>query len=331
MKKILIVSLITVMTFFACYEKAQAVLGIPDHVPAATLIVPMFEVAIDASTNSLNTLPVVTNAFSASVTVHYEVWDVNGNNTGIFGNFVLAPFQTTAFDMRGLINAASPGTRTQLTDGAFWRGFMTFDVVTTATILLPTSPGYPFSSQNVLEGWIYYVRLLQGSSNGLAMVPIEATPPGTSAILEGFYFSGDGREEIDADARYSAEQMTRGGSPVFDPDDSINRVHSRVFLDPANNGTSKVVIFTFRPGTIGGPGVVPYKRYNEAGTLVHDTAVNLDRAVNVINVPGTSNGWVSIWNIPFGWQTYGFSFNSASPGFNPLLTWDAIFESYIIP
>ncbi|MCX7914582.1 MAG: hypothetical protein N2511_08360, partial [Thermodesulfovibrionales bacterium] len=113
--------------------------------------------------------------------------------------------------------------------------------------------------------------------------------------------------------------------------DVLDRVHFRVYLDQANNGKTKIVLFTRKPGTIGGPGIVPYRRYNEAGSLVHDTNVNLSKVVNVIDVPGTSNGWVSIWNIPFNWHTYGFSINSASPGFNPALTWDAIFEAYVLP
>lgn len=331
MKKIVIVSLITIMIFFACQEKAQAVLGIPDHTTAATLLVPMFEVAINPAVDSLDTLPIVTNISFATVIVHYEVWDVMGNSTDIFGNFILGPSETIPMSVRALIDAAPPATRDQLRDGDYWRGFMTFDVVTAPTDLTPTSPAYPFGSANALGGWIYYVRLLQGSSNGLPMVPIEAIPGGTPSVLRGFYTVGDNREAIDADSRYSAEVMTQGGSASFNPADAISRVRSRVYLDPLNNGTTKIVIFTYRPATIGGPGSVPYKRYNEAGVLVHDTTVNLERVVNVINVTGTSNGFVSIWNIPFGWHTYGFSINAASPGFNPALTWDAIFESYINP
>ncbi len=331
MKKYLLVSLLIFLILFAGFERADAVLGIPDRTSAATLLVPMFEVAINPAADSLNTLPIITNTGGSAVTVHYEVWDVMGNSTPIFGNFPLAPLETRPMSVRALIDAASPATKAQLTDGDYWRGFMTFDVVTASTALRPIDVGYPFSTANVLEGWIYYVRLLQGSSNGLSMVPIEATPAGTPAILRGFYTFVDDREAIDADARYSAKVMTQGGSATLDPDDSINRVRFRTYLDPANNGTTKLVLFTYRPNSTGGPGLVPYKRYNEAGALVHDTAVNLNRVVNVINVPGTSNGWVSIWDIPFSFHTYGFSINAASPGFNPALTWDAIFEAYINP
>ena len=75
-----------------------------------------------------------------------------------------------------------------------------------------------------------------------------------------------------------------------------------------------------------------YLRYDEAGNEEEDTTIRLDHVVNVIDVSGTENGWVSIWNIPApSWfNVYGFSFNSASSG-SMSTNWDAIFPAYIIP
>jgi len=56
---------------------------------------------------------------------------------------------------------------TQLTDGSFYRGFMTIDLVTASTALLPTDGAYPFYSFNCLTGQTYYVRLLEGAANGI--------------------------------------------------------------------------------------------------------------------------------------------------------------------
>jgi hypothetical protein len=340
MKKFMI-CLVTVMLFFAYADNSHAVLGIPDHVPAATLIVPFFEVGIDSAANPHDTLPVVTNICTSALTVHYEAWDRGGELTalsgGVWGNLSIASGETKSLSMRDLINspATSAGTRTQLTDGAFYRGFVSFDVVTASTTSWPTNVSYPFSSLNCLIGQVYYTRLSQGSSNGLPLVAIEATPGGTSTFLRGFYQAGDDREEIDEDARYSAEQMTRGGAAGANPANAIQRIQSRLYLEPVNNGTSRVIVFAFKVGQTCidcGPGTVSYAIRDGLGTVVGSGLVNLDRYVNIITVFGTTSGWLNLVNIPAeDWEVYAFSFNSASPGFNPALTWDAIFESFILP
>lgn len=332
MKKTLL-CVMTVLLLLSYAGNAQAVLGIPDRVPAATLIVPMFEVSTNFAVDSMDTLPVITNVFGASYTVHWEVWDVNGNSTiDLFGNTTIGPFETIPFSMSELINSASPATRAQLLDGSFYRGFMTFDIVTAPTSSTPKSGTYPFGNSNVLEGWIYYTRLLQGSSNGISMLPLEATSGATNINLRDFYQFADLREEIDATARLSSQSLSQGGGIIGNTE--IDRVHARVFLSPALNGSSRVVIFTYPAQsfcTSCGPGVVTARMYDEDGNLIIDSTVNLNRIVNIIDVFASENGWVSFWNIPDGWETYAFSINAASPGFNPALTWDAIFESFIIP
>lgn len=330
MRKTLIFILVTLVIIFSAI-KSDAVLGIPDRIVAATLLVPGFSVSVNPAIDSLNTLPVVTNTSGSSIIVHYEVWDVLGRSTNIFGNFTLGPRETRPMSIRALIESAPFSERERLRDDDYWFGFMTFDVVTSPTDLRPIDSGYPFSNNEVLEGWIYYVRLLQGSSNGISMVPIEVAPPGTPPVLRGFYTFGDNREAIDLDARYSAERLTRGSSAGIDPDGVIDRITFRVYRDPINNGETIIVLFTRKPDTIGGPGWVPYRIYNEAGTLISSGPIDLNKVVNILEVLGISNGWVSILNIPYDWHVYGFSINSASPGFNPALTWDAIFEAYVLP
>ena len=327
MKKIWLLSLVSIIFVFSFAGHLQAgVTGVPDHVPAATVIVPYFEVGINSTVDCNDTLPVVRNTGSSPVTVHYQVWDEFGNALpDLSGNFTLGPQATKTITIRYLVLTASAASLSKMTDGAFYRGFMTFDAVTSATSLTPKTAGYPFGSDNVLEGLVYYTRLCQGSSNGLPMISVEATP---SSSMSGFYQTSDNRERIDADARYSAEQ----GALMPAPNNAIGEVDARVFLDPGNNGASKVIVFTFpRGGSCAncGPGQVAYKHYDESGNLVEDTSVNLDRIVNVINVAGTQNGDISLRNIPGGWETYAFSTNSASPGFDPALTWDAIFEASV--
>ena len=48
--------------------------GATDQVPAATLVMPFFEVGIDAATNPHDTLPVVYNRSGVERTIHWEIW-----------------------------------------------------------------------------------------------------------------------------------------------------------------------------------------------------------------------------------------------------------------
>ena len=104
---------------------------------------------------------------------------------------------------------------------------------------------------------------------------------------------------------------------------------------------------SFRPGLAGGPSVLcdtmpcessyVYRQYNESGDLLVNTTIRLDHVVNVIEdsqIVGTQSGWLSIFDVPnvqVDSHVYAFTMNSAAPAGNPNLTWDAIFEGYIIP
>src|SRR5690349_16921738 len=122
---------------------AFAVPGATDRVPASTLIVPFFETGINSTTHPHDTLLVVTNWLFGTVTFHYHVWDIDGNATGLNGNITLNSLDSWSAALRDLLNTASPAVRTQLTQGAYYRGFVTIDVVSSATALSPLQGGYP--------------------------------------------------------------------------------------------------------------------------------------------------------------------------------------------
>ena len=328
---------------------ALAVPGATDRTPAASLLVPFFETGINSTTHPHDTLLVVTNWRTDNRTFHYHVWDIDGNATGLNGNIALGSLDSWSAAMRDLINTASPAVRTQLTQGAFYRGFVTIDAVTAATVLDPTEGSYPFSNDNVFEGFIYYTRLSEGSANGIAMVALETVPPTANSFVRGFYTASDRREEIDPTGRRCAKALANGGTDCTGMDGPLARVHMRIFRSTPLNGTSRAVVFTWAPALTGGPSVycdVPanscsptmiFRQYDEAGNIVVNSSIRLDHVVNIIpngTLVGDQAGWISIFNIPnvlIDLQVYGLSFNSANPAGNPNLTWDAIFEAYIVP
>jgi hypothetical protein len=328
---------------------AFAVPGATDRVPAGSLLVPFFETGVNSGTHPHDTLLVVTNWRTDNRTFHYHVWDIDGNPTGLNSNITLGGLDSWSAAMRDLINGAAPAVRTQLTAGSFYRGFVTIDAVTAPTVLPPTNGGFPFQNANVFEGFIYYTRLSQGSANGIAMVPLEVVPATANSFLRGFYSSGDRREEIDPTGRRCARDLAIGEPCDGTESGPLARIHMRVFRSAGLNGSSRAVIFTWRPGMVGGPSEfcdVPandcdptliFRQYNEDGTIVLDTTRRLDHVVNVIensSLVGTAPGWISMFNVPnvaVDLQVYGMSFNSANPAGDPNLTWDAIFEAFIVP
>lgn len=336
------------LAVLALATPALAVPGATDRLPAASLLVPFFETGVDVVTHPHDTLLVVTNWRTDNRTFHYHVWDIDGVFTGLNGNITLGSLASWNVAMRDLLNATSPAVRTQLTEGPFFRGFITIDAVTAATVLPPTDAAFPFSDANVFEGFIYYTRLSQGSANGLAMVALEAVPPATNSFLRGFYRANDNREEIDPTGRRCGRRLATGGDCASGIDGPLARVHQRIFRSAPLNGSSRGVLFTWVPFRTGGPSIycdVPanscspnmvFRQYDQAGNILQNITTRLDHVVNVLEdaaLVGTESGWVSVFNIPnvlLDMQVYGFSFNSAFPAGNPNLTWDAIFEAYIV-
>lgn len=357
--------MIFLLAFFVAGLSFAGIPGTPDKTPAATLIVPFFEVGIDLTQDPVDTLLTVTNIESVIAVAampssqrhfHYHVWDVSGNAVALYGNETLEGSATWSASMRTLIEGASPAVKTVLTDGDFYRGFVTIDVVTAQTTKNPTESGYPFATEyesNCLEGFIYYVRLAQGSSNSLDMIPLNWVGDTVDGYLYNFYGtgSGDERERIDSTARICAEILASGGiapaaapaSPCF-PVGEIWQVDSRVFLNSALGATTRIILFVWDPRYLGGPSIYcdthacdstyTYMQFDEAGNAVVDNTIRLDKAVNIIDVAGSTNGWVSIRDIADpeqGRQVYAFSITNAKPPSGASANWDAILESFITP
>ncbi len=337
---------------------AAAVWGIPDKVPAATLLVPFFEVGVDVAQNPHDTLPIVFNGSSSSVTVHWEVWNIDGEGTdGLFGNEVIPAEGSWSGSLRNLINLqATTSDRDRLRDGPdFYRGFMTIDVVSRSTISGPKFGDYPFAFDNVLNGMIYYARFLDGSSNALSMVPIEAviqddTIPNFD-FFEGFYGDGIGfREEIDSNARTCANLSQIFGNCnflLFDND--LDSIHARVARRDVDETDTRLIVFSWSNDAAnpGGPSTVcanlgcaqffSFRRTRQDGSAAISSAVRLDHVVNIIRPP-------EIFDDPFGdfrilnisdlagsIQFYAFVMQSAKPPAFPSFNWDAIYEATIDP
>lgn len=345
LRSICLLLLVLIMTGMMA-TPALAVPGSTDRVPAASLLVPFFETGINSTTHPQDTLLVATNREAGSHIIHYHVWDIDGNATALNGNVTLGARASWSAALRDLLSAADPAVRTQLTEGPFYRGFVTIDVVTAETDLNPRQSLFPFSDANALEGYIYYTRLSQGSANGLAMVALEAVPAAASGFLRGFYSENDNREEIDPAGRRCAARFSEGAE-CSGVDGPLSRIEMRVYRSTPLSGTTRGVVFTWVPGQTGGPSAVcdepvnacnpelAFQQYDEQGNAVRSGTIRLNHVVNVIEnstLQGSQPGWFSIANIPnirTDLQVYGFSFNSANPQGNANLTWDAIFEAFI--
>jgi hypothetical protein len=337
MKTKLIITLIFCISVLLSQGKAEAVIGVPDVVQSATLIVPLMEKGISSGHNTLT----VATTFCAGTTIlHWQLWDIDGNAmTGLSGNVTITGDQSWVSDFGTILSGASTPQLTQLTDGSFYRGFMTIDKVTAVTSLLPTDPAYPFSPFNCLTGQTYYVRLLEGAANGIPMVHIEGGVntglSGGLGLATGFYQVGDDREEIDADGRYYAYTSSNGLPSAIDPNDKLDYILSRVYVQ--GNGESRIVIWAWSPsysGVTAAPsdvaGPFPFIIRSEAGVVTTNNNITLPHVVNVIDVPGDTNGTAWVINMPPNFETYAFSFNSANFTGNAALTWEVMFESTII-
>jgi hypothetical protein len=318
-----------------------AIPGITDRVPAASLLVPFFETGIDVATHPHDTIVVVTNTSLDTVIIHYQVWDIDGYATILEGNVTLSRLQSWSVAMRDLIagSRGRPPAQEQLTQGSFYRGFVTVDAVTAPTFSTPRESGFPFSSANVLEGYIYYTRLSQGSASGMPMIALEAAPAYDRSIHD-FYKQGR-REEMDYDARVCGPSTSCVAGAGLQ---RIDRIDLRHFGSPALNGRSRLVVFawdTSREGlgpsrlcdVLGCSAWYVLTRYDEVGNQLGDGTIRLDHVVNVLEVDAPESGWLSIWNLPsvdHDLQVFAFSVNAASPAGNPNLTWDALFEGTLL-
>jgi len=242
--------------------------------------------------------------------------------------------------MAAIVAAATPTQRTQLTDGDFYRGFLTVDAVSASTTLSPTDASYPILNFNCFTGDVYYVRLTEGAANGINMIHVEAASTSADIVQTSFYTINGQREMFDADARYYSSRQSNGLETVTnytDPNDVVDTTYSRVFLNPSSNGHSRIVLWTWCPVWCGSTtntspsadsgGSFGYLRTDESGALVENTTIDLNHVVNIIDVSGTENGTVLIQDIPQGFNIYGFVSNAAEGSAQE--TWEAMFETII--
>lgn len=335
MKNGVILILFFCLSFGLYQGNAEGVIGIPDVTQAATLVVPLMEKGISSVHN---TLTVVSHYCGGTQTLHWQLWDINGNPmTGLSGNQSITGDQAWVSDFATILSGASAGQLTQLTQGSFYRGFMTIDLVTASTSLLPTDASYPFNSDNCITGHVYYASLLEGAVTGIPMVHIQADATTCCGdYLHGFYQFGDDREEIDTDARYVAQRLTNNLPWAADPNNKLDFILSRVY--GAGNGDSRIVVWTWGPAAFsttdtpsmhGGPFFFVVR--DESGAVTTNTTVPLNHVVNVIDVPGNANGIAWIGDVPADFEVYAFSFNNAEYSGNADLKWRVLFESTIIP
>jgi hypothetical protein len=168
--------------------KAQAVIGVPDDVPAATLLFPFFKVnPTPSNTSRQDTLIAITNTANpaANTWVHVTIWNVRSQHVYDF-TVSLTPHDVFSCSLLDLLinpsNQPNPcgifqapaGVVQQLRSGDILAGYITADVVSEPTAAFPGQVGYPFRDWNILVGHAYLVDLPAGSATGFNAVSIEA-------------------------------------------------------------------------------------------------------------------------------------------------------------
>jgi len=210
MKKVnnmlLAIALVAALTMgFTSIAKAGA-FGDPDPTTGA-MVMGWFDIAKDGTGN---VLPVIVNMStmnlgggSSPYRVHLIIWDVNSNHVWD-KNLILTPWDVWAdASIRDIIeNTIGDGfasaqrsaiTETVMIDGVEverYRGYWTATVVTTAVgTSKPYQLNYPHAYANVLGGWVYVVDLLDGRTDGYAMVSVEAAELWAGSIEMAFMYS----------------------------------------------------------------------------------------------------------------------------------------------
>lgn len=190
--------------------KAQAVVGIPDDVPANTILFPFFRVdPVHVGVLQADTLLVITNTAASPTTVHLSLWDrrsvhqfnfnisltghdvwscsmwdllLGGHSCPSVTSSVLSPAPPQVIDnltvcatKDGLIaGSCSDNGLAEPPNKTLLAGYVTADAVNSGTTLVPGQAGYPLSNYNVLIGHEYLTNLQAGASTGFNAVSIEA-------------------------------------------------------------------------------------------------------------------------------------------------------------
>jgi hypothetical protein len=231
--------------------KAQAVVGIPDDVPGNSLLFPFFKVNPNRPIGgALDTVFVLTNTSNVDdLLVHISLWSVRSEHVYDF-NVTLThhdvfscslydilfneagplPDDTGGCSSEGVAQAPPIAAERLEVSANLLAGYITADVVTASTSLLPQNPAYPFAPYNVLIGHEYVVDLPNGSATGLNAVSIENTAPtighpvcpvALCPFTDGFY-STDVDDTLERFSGVSGDAAQTGTDPsplTFDTDE----------------------------------------------------------------------------------------------------------------
>jgi hypothetical protein len=333
-------ALVAACFLFVGGGQAQAVLGIPDDVPANTLLYPFFKVNPNRDANNAqDTLIVVTNTDDQTQIVHVVVWSITSLHVYDF-NVTLTPndvFSCSLYDLilgPGCANGGQPilpapsSVAVRLTVDGELRGYVTADAVLANTSLLPTEASYPRDDDNILIGHEYIVDLPAGSATGLNAVSIEVLnpqfghpAPDVLGSATGFFIPTDGLERIDG---FEGDLAQTGTADTltwweivryFTVSSPAITVDTELWLWKDTNNPSLFVNLAV---------------YDEAEN-VHSVSIDLPYEVNFRDVrdlitPGAPGGW---FRIPFApdVQSVAYSLQLANDA-NAVLRWDAIFPAH---
>jgi hypothetical protein len=184
------VALAAALLLLGAGGNAQAVIGIPDDVPASTLLYPFFRVDPTPTDNDrLDTLLVMTNTANFATLVHVTIWTVTSAHVIDFTVQLTAGDVFSCSLLDYLINPSNVSgpcggvpqpplnvVLDQLQQNGELNGYVTVDVVDVATILFPGQLAYSprLLDHNILIGHMYVVNLPAGSAAGFNAVSIES-------------------------------------------------------------------------------------------------------------------------------------------------------------
>jgi hypothetical protein len=338
--------------------KAQAVVGIPDDVPGATLLFPFFKVNPNrTAASTLDTLLVVTNTANTSATVHFTIWTVESVHAYDFNVTLTAHdvFACALYDIllgdgcdsEGVLPAppAAAATLTTTINGrTLLAGYATADLVTTATSQDPILDNlvYPFRPFNILIGHEYVVDLPAGSAGGFNATSIEEVFPVTNGggghptgenflfaltgvVNFGFYGPADTLERIDGNSGVLA-QTGASANGVGDDDDLYDLI-VRYFTADSLDIQTELWVWKETDADSYNPVLAVYDEEEN----VHSISQPFPDEVNFVNVhdiitPGAPGGWFRI-PMPESEQAVGDTVQLAHDS-TATLRWDAIFPAH---
>jgi len=338
--------------------KAQAVVGIPDDVPGSSLLFPFFKVNPNRGpiAGSLDTLFVITNTSSVDpLFVHISIWSVRSQHVYDF-NITLTHhdvFSCSLYDIllgpgctsEGVAQAPPIAAERLEVDPDLLAGYITADVVTSSTSLLPDNPVYPFGPYNVLIGHEYVVDLPRGSATGLNAVSVENTVPTVGHPVRPGYTFSTGFYTSDALERFSgwngdsAQTNSGGDSDEFDMivryfTASALEGQTEIWLWKECNNSDNVNLepsFGDTDSTECGISSTLNVAVWDEEENVHSITFNFPDEVNFVDVapfvnPGANGGWLRLPVDPEV-QATAYSLQNAGVS-NILLRWDAVFPAH---